>query len=519
LPLRQPAVILKLPRFFCFFLLFQLNRTGGKKITPLAGLKYRLNTSLQRKKRLFSALEITATLAGLIFAVVFLGPAEYNLGGVDVRVALAPASQGRTVVELPPLGALAAKTHLPPLEIRLLLKNIRPAELFRHDFDLSSPGSALEGFIPAAKRAALLFALREILLGGCGAALALLLFFRAGLKRCLLGAAAGMAFLAAVFTATGLTYTVKGIREPEYSGLIALAPQMLALAQENGKEISGFKEKAKELAGNFQQLLAQIDRLSYRPSSGPEAVKLLAVSDLHNNPLGVDLTLALAGQFNVDAVLDAGDLTDYGSPLEAKIVNSLKRLAVPYVFAAGNHDRAAVISFVKSLPEGRPLEGKTVEVKGLRILGSPDPLAFRRSPADVTPDGSLLNRQVTDLEEALRKEEAPPDLLLVHNPDVARAFAGRIPVLVSGHTHRQEVEKIKGSIYINPGTTGAAGIRGLAAPAGPRRTVYSAAILYFSPPLPGGGKRSSFSLTAVDLVNFDPLSGKFGVERQLFPSE
>jgi hypothetical protein len=121
--------------------------------------------------------------------------------------------------------------------------------------------------------------------------------------------------------------------------------------------------------------------------------------------------------------------------------------------------------------------------------------------------------------ENYSKEEAPPDLLLVHNPDVARAFAGRVPVLVSGHTHRQEVEKIKGSIYINPGTTGAAGIRGLAAPAGPRRTVSSAAILYFSPPLPGGGKRSSFSLTAVDLVNFDPLSGKFGVERQLFPSE
>lgn len=477
------------------------------QITPLARLKHVLPTP--RKKFLSPALEITAAIAGLLFAVTFFGPAEYNLQGAGVRAALAPAPAGRTVVEIPPLGTITLKTHSTPLEIRLTLKDIRP-ELFRQDFDLSSADGLIDSFLPAAKKAAFLFAAREIFLGGCGAALALFLLCRADRKRCLAGAAAAAFFLTAFFAATGLTFTTKGLREPKFAGIISFAPQMLALTEKDGKGFSGFKEKAAQLAGDFQQLLARIDRLPLGRTALPGTLKLLAVSDLHNNPLGIDFTAALADQFKVDAVLDAGDLTDYGSALELKIAGALKKLPVPYVFAAGNHDRTAVVDFVQSLPQGRALKGKTVAIKGLKILGSPDPLVFRRSAPEVEPNEDSLASQTAGLKKALQ-EEGRPDLLLVHNPDVARAFAGAVPVLVAGHTHRPAAEKIRGSIYVNPGSTGAAGTRGLAASA---RTEYSAAILYFSPQSDKEG--GSFVLEAVDLVKFDPRSGRLGVERQLF---
>ena len=188
------------------------------QITPLARLKQVLPTP--RKKFLSPALEITAAVAGLLFAVTFFGPAEYNLQGAGVRAALAPAPAGRTVVEIPPLGTITLKTHSTPLEIRLTLKDIRP-ELFRQDFDLSSADGLIDSFLPAAKKAAFLFAAREIFLGGCGAALALFLLRRASLKRCLSGAAAAALFLAAFFAATGLTFYLAtlGLRK----GLAGLA--------------------------------------------------------------------------------------------------------------------------------------------------------------------------------------------------------------------------------------------------------------------------------------------------------
>ena len=50
---------------------------------------------------------------------------------------------------------------------------------------------------------------------------------------------------------------------------------------------------------------------------------LLHVSDLHLNPAGFDLMRQVVDQFQVDGVLDTGDITDWGSAPENQLIGSV----------------------------------------------------------------------------------------------------------------------------------------------------------------------------------------------------
>lgn len=68
---------------------------------------------------------------------------------------------------------------------------------------------------------------------------------------------------------------------------------------------------------------------------------VLHVSDIHSNPLGLELAFRLAESFEVDAVLDTGDLTSFGLPIEASIIELIADLDIPYLWVPSNHDSAA----------------------------------------------------------------------------------------------------------------------------------------------------------------------------------
>ena len=75
-------------------------------------------------------------------------------------------------------------------------------------------------------------------------------------------------------------------------------------------------------------------------------------------------------------------------------------------------------------------------------------------------------------------------------------------LVVAGHDHRIRMEE-GGRGFINPGTTGASGLRGLYSEKG---ISYSAAIVYLIP---------DFGLVAVDMVKYNPVSQQFFLERKL----
>ncbi len=120
---------------------------------------------------------------------------------------------------------------------------------------------------------------------------------------------------------------------------------------------------------------------------------------------------------------------------------------------------------------------------------------------------SAMQTASLEAKKLLAAGEEPPDIFAVHNPFMAEFFRGELPLILSGHTHRTVVgfDEASGTVLVNAGSTGAAGVRGLLAP---RENPYSAAILYFNPELPSGQR-----LTAADLISIEQYQDSFTLQR------
>ncbi|MEW6182033.1 MAG: metallophosphoesterase family protein [Bacillota bacterium] len=446
---------------------------------------------------------ITASIGALIF-IWFLGTANYQINGFEVRGALRPAMCGRTVVELPPLGSFSAKTHAAPVECRVTLLRVEEKTVIAHlkNLNLSSIWSRIENDANRALRA---FIVRQLLLGILGALFFTRLFFRTPWRKIWQPAAAGFVITVSWLAPAFFTFHTDAFKHPAYSGMIGAAPRIMALSEDLVSGFEKFKAGTPEVVANLQALFNRADGLNGLSDVGG-GKRLLLISDIHNNPVGQAFARELADRFAVDAVLDAGDLTDFGSPLELNIVKGLSENRVPYIFASGNHDSPAVTEFLNSLAGVSVLKGGLVNVAGLSIIGFPDPSAYRPTADAASPDAeeAEIHVQAEALVQVLRNNQHV-DLLLVHNPSMARRFMGQVPLVVCGHTHVPDVEGDRSSLLLNPGTTGAAGIRGLQHG---KEVPYTAMVLYLDT-----AKRPS----AVDIITYGPREGNFRVERRVVP--
>jgi predicted phosphodiesterase len=50
--------------------------------------------------------------------------------------------------------------------------------------------------------------------------------------------------------------------------------------------------------------------------------------------------------FDIDAVVDTGDMVDWGSAAETNYVSSIRSVGVPYIYVRGNHDSGIIQSAV-----------------------------------------------------------------------------------------------------------------------------------------------------------------------------
>jgi hypothetical protein len=105
-----------------------------------------------------------------------------------------------------------------------------------------------------------------------------------------------------------------------------------------------------------------------------QVVTVLHVSDIHLNPLAFDLIDRLIAQFGVDAVIDTGDITTWGTEVESSTLARIGSLGVPYVFVRGNHDSVRTQAAVKQYKNAVVLDDKVAEVAGLVIAGIGDPV-------------------------------------------------------------------------------------------------------------------------------------------------
>jgi predicted MPP superfamily phosphohydrolase len=276
--------------------------------------------------------------------------------------------------------------------------------------------------------------------------------------------AAGMTGVVLLGTA-GLgaaTWRPEALSQPRYTGLLVNANSLIGSAEDLVARFDAYRASLEDLVANVGTLYSAISALP-APGGTEDTVALLHVSDLHLNPAGFDLVRQVAQQFQVDGVLDTGDITDWGSQPENQLINTVGALDVPYVYIRGNHDSATTAALIAAQPNATVLDDSATEVAGLTVVGMPDPrFTPDKSTGDDGAGEDVLVASGEELAEFVGTLPSPPAIALVHDPKQATPLDGAVPVVLAGHTHQRKVTTLDdGTLLMVEGSTGGAGLRGL----------------------------------------------------------
>lgn len=431
-----------------------------------------------------------------LLALSLVPPVRHPLGPATVSTK-AGLGRGLTIVSIPPLGTVSAPTHRFPLDISVRLDDLDPAALADALVDAEAR-RALEDTIEAELRATATEGALWLLVGGLAlGGLAGALIPRRSGASIVAGGLGGVLAVAGALVTAGLTYDLQAFRDPSFSGTLQRAPQVIETLNRGIDSLARLRSRYEAAAGRLTDLL----ELVAEPAEGPRVgtVAVLHVSDIHSNPLGVELAGQLARRFKVDAVLDTGDLTSFGAPIEARIGELIQGFDVPYLFVPGNHD---------SLLNRRALarrdnvvlldDGDVYDLEGVEIMGFADP-TFTASNEISTAEGNEI-RLARAPEVAGRVRARRPDVLAVHDLRLASQAIGEVPLVLSGHTHKRLLEQRDGTWLLTVGSTGAAGLGSFIVEAD---LAYEAEVIYFRSGVP----------VAVDYVRFTGLGADFEISR------
>ena len=429
------------------------------------------------------------------------GQSAFTVAGTTIEADLFPSKQGITRITIPPFGQIKAKTHLVPVGISILVKRVTMSQVRR----LASSDVSQEEIMAEAEdelgRAGRRYAVNLLILAILGGLSASLILPGRNWKR----AVAAMLIGATALILPGLvivkTYDMKAWRQPKFTGMLAAAPWLLGTLEDKMNDLDAFRVEMRSLAGNLYKFYAKVS--SWEPIKlGNGTLKVLHVSDIHNNPAALDLIARVVRDFHVDLIIDTGDLTDLGTPMEADLFGRVSELEVPYVFIPGNHDSKPVLATLRAQKNVTIIDGNMVEIEGLKIFGLAEPAAskFSAEPA-AGRESDRFNRKVSSSYEALDEK---PDIVAIHSIKYAQELVGQVPLILTGHTHKPSLKEVKGTVIDDVGTTGAAGIRSLKVKEG---LPYSLKLLHFN--------EKSKKLMAVDSLELSGVSRDFILERRL----
>jgi len=436
-----------------------------------------------RSSRLTSAAKVVgraAALAGGVWLGVNLGGGTTIESGplqFEVDAELASPFDGHelsgfTELSIPPLGSVELDTHDSPFHVSISPSDIDPHELAAFE---DNPHDRLESFrknltddIENAKEDLLCQKLWQataglLIAGGLLVGLdrfrrhqpakesfqKLLLPFGAV---CLFGA--GLAGAAAYSS----SHNSNAIQNAQYHGLLASAPEVIGNVYDTAERFNEQTQQLADIITYLGQLTDGYQDILVLPNG---AINVLFVADIHRQLGTFNLIQRSIEQFQVDLVIDAGDMTDYGANFENSFFEQIGSLGVPYVFVRGNHDSEQTIAAMREIPNVIVLGGQTQEVAGLNIVGTPD---LRNTPDLTQPrdDERALHFQASGLAQAIRRSNIEPTIAVVHDPRAAAQSYGLVPYILSGHTHREEQRLEDQTLHIISGSTGGAGLRSFA---------------------------------------------------------
>lgn len=437
---------------------------------------------------------------GLVFAFYF-NSGMFQVAGATVEASVSPSRVGVTTLKIPPLGEIKAQTHRLPVGLSVSLEKVT-FDQFRR---LTRTSASQSGLMRDA-RSDLTALVRDIIvrilaLGVGGGFLAGLLLPGRNRVRIAVGALSGALAAGGLIAAVSADYNFRAWRQPRYSGMLAAAPWLVDTVEEKLNDFDLFRDEMGRVADNVYAFYSRVQK--WEPVDlGKDELKVLHVGDIHNNPVAFTIIKQIVDDFDVDFIIDTGDLTDFGTPVETNLAEKAGALGVPYVFVPGNHESPPVLETLRQYPSVRVVDDQIVRVMGLRILGLTEPASTDFSAVS-TSDSRLaaLSRQAA---RRFMPSSRKPDILAVHSVKQGEAFIGRVPVTLSGHTHRPSLEVLQNTVLLDVGTSGAAGLRTFQVEDG---LPYTFNLLHFD--------RGSRDLLAVDSLTLSGLSREFVLERRL----
>jgi predicted MPP superfamily phosphohydrolase len=403
---------------------------------------------------------VLVAVVGALVAVLLFGRIAAPIGPFDANLAFRPGNGGAQV-GVPPLGELLVDVYDGPLRLEITLQRVdqeRARALATDPVRLAGVVDQVSEDLRSAVTS-LVWRTAGVALGG--AALTSFVVFHRRREPLIAGG-----ITAVLLVGTGgigaATWRPAALSAPTYTGLLVNANSLIGSAEDIVARFDAYRASLEDLVANVGSLYAVLSNLP-APAAADDSVVMLHVSDLHLNPAGFDLVRQVATQFEVDAVLDTGDITDWGSQPENALVASVGELGAPYVFIRGNHDSAATALLVSEQPNGIVLNGEATTVAGISIVGVPDP---RFTPDKGSGDDDAGDEVLVNSGEALadvaRDLPEPPALAMVHDPKQAPPLDGITPLVLAGHVHERQTSTMdQGTLLMVQGSTGGAGLRAL----------------------------------------------------------
>jgi Icc-related predicted phosphoesterase len=452
---------------------------------------------------------------GAAVGLIVLGfiPAATSDTGTVTLSTSASIGRGSTAVDLPPLGAVSARTHVTPIDLHVAVDRVdferlaplatSPAGRINLRDDLTED---LRGLIWATGLR--LVAGAVVLAALVGAAV-----FRHHLRPSLWAGAGAAAATLLLALGTGLTYDVQAFDEPRFSGSLTRAHEVVEALRRGDKILDQTRSRFEVASRRVSDLISSLATEDVHLSD--DATVILHVSDLHANPLGLEITQELAAEFEVDAVIDSGDmfssfldtgeLSRLSQPLDREMRLGVEGVPAPYFFVPGNHDAPGLLTELARADNLTIVDEDVIEVDGVRIMGWGDPTFSTRPVPIEEKDAERLSAGAADVLPEVRAES--PDVLVVHDERLGLASVGEVPLILAGHTHMRGSQERGGTTILTVGSTGATGLKSLIVETD---RSYEAQVIYLS----------EGRVASVDYVTLRGLQGDFQLERTSFdPAE
>ncbi|OLB66032.1 MAG: hypothetical protein AUI10_04170 [Actinobacteria bacterium 13_2_20CM_2_72_6] len=434
---------------------------------------------------------VLVALVGTSVGLLLGGRVHQDVGPFSAQFTMRPSLSGGTAVQIPPLGSLDLRSHDGPahLEVRLDALDQKRAQAL-----VNSPNGitiASQNAVFDVQRGVTRLAFQSAGAAVLGAMMLASLIYR-DMRRIAISGGLALLIVAGSGAFAFLTFRPNSVEEPQYHGLLSNAPAVIGDARSIANRFDAYKAELQRLVNNVSRLYGTVSTLPvYQPDSG--TIRALHVSDLHLNPAAWPLIQTVVQQYQINVVLDTGDINDWGSAMESSFVDSIGTLNVPYVYIRGNHDSVLTAAAIAKQRNAVVLENSVKKVAGLTVAGIGDP---RFTPdkstsghadhvvgAPAHQESDALAASADTLASTIRAQTGKVDLALVHDPASAGGLAGAVPLVLCGHLHHRETSTLKGpagkqTFLMVQGSTGGAGLRGLE---GEQPTPLEMSVLYFDP--------------------------------------